>query len=84
VRQKLCRRLEELEKTSAVAAAVRARSNAINRQALDELWAKVKAWHAVPENQQWIAAQPPEFLGIRVRELKERLREIANGHRRAV
>jgi hypothetical protein len=55
MRQKLCRRLEELEKISAAAAAHRERMKPRDHGVLDELIAKAKAWHAVPENQKWRA-----------------------------
>jgi hypothetical protein len=61
VKQKLCRRLEYLEKISA-AAAVQARASSVDRSVLDELIAKAQAWHADPVNQKWLAEQPPEFF----------------------
>ena len=79
MRQKLCRRLEELEKTRAVAAA-KAMSR-IDRAKLDELWARVNAWHAVPENQKWVAAQPPEALAAGMRQVRARLWQRACGNR---
>jgi hypothetical protein len=84
VRQKLCRRLEDLEKISAAAAAQRERMKPRDRGILDELIAKAEAWHAVPENQAWLAAQPPDYLYHRVQSLKAQLAEIANGHSRSV
>jgi hypothetical protein len=84
MRQKLCRRLEDLEKISAAAAARRVTTSSDDRRALDALWASVDAWHAVPENQVWVATQPPGFLHYRVQELRAQLMEIASGHRRGV
>jgi hypothetical protein len=78
VRQKLCRRLEGLEK--AHADAERARPIVVDRRKLDRLWADVEAWRAVPENLQWLAAQPPEYFGIQVRQLKQQLMEKAHGY----
>ena len=80
MRQRLCRRLEELEKTRAAAVA-RAGMSSIDRAKLDELWARVNAWHAVPENQQWVAAQPPEALAAGMREVRAQLWERAHGKR---
>ena len=84
MRQKLCRRLEDLEKISAAAAAQRERMKPRDRGILDEIMAQAEAWHAVPENQKWLAEQPPEFLPTRMRELKARLAEMANGRSRSV
>jgi hypothetical protein len=84
MRQKLCRRLEELEKISAAAAAHRERMKPRDHGVLDELIAKAKAWHAVPENQKWLAAQPPEFFYTRVQEFRAQLRERAFGRSRSV
>jgi hypothetical protein len=84
MRQKLCRRLEDLEKISAAAAAQRERMKPRDRGILDELIAKAEAWHAVPENQAWLAAQPPDYLYHRVQSLKAQLAEIANGRSRSV
>ena len=77
MRQKLCRRLEELERISAVA--LRARASTVDRRALDELEAKLVAWPPDPEYEKFLAEQPPEFLGIRVRELRAQLWERAYG-----
>jgi hypothetical protein len=84
MRQKLCRRLEELERISAAAAAHRERMKPRDRGVLDELIAKVQAWHAVPENQKWLAEQPPDYLHRRVQSLRAELQERAYGHSRPV
>ena len=84
MRQKLCRRLEELEKISAAAAAHRERMKPRDRRVLDELIAKTEAWHADPVNKKWLAEQPPEFFCIRVQEFRARLVEIAYGRSRSV
>jgi hypothetical protein len=84
MRQKLGRRLEELEKISAAAAAQRERMKPRDHRVLDALIAKAEAWHAVPENQKWLAEQPPEFFCTRVQEFRARLAEIAYGRSRSV
>ena len=82
--QKLCRRLEELEKISKAAAARRATSSSNYRRVLDEMVAKAEAWHADPGNQKWLAEQPPEFRYNRVQEFRAQLAERAYGHSRSV
>lgn len=84
MRQKLCRRLEELENVSAAAAAHRERMKPRDHGVIDELIAKAKAWHAVTENQKWLAAHPPEFFHNRVQEFRAQLRERAYGRSRSV
>jgi hypothetical protein len=84
MRQTLCRRLEELEKISAAAAARRATSSSNYRRVLDEMVAKAEAWHADPVNQKWLAEQTPEFLQRRVQEFTAQLAERAYGHSRSV
>jgi hypothetical protein len=64
--------MEGLEKISAEAAA-RLKERSVDPRRMEEFWAKVRAWHAVPENQAWVAAQPPGWLGIQVRELRAHL-----------
>jgi len=85
MRQKLCRRLEDLEKISAaVAAAQRARTASVDIEALRErIRAAAEAWHAVPENQALLAEQPPDFLYHRVQSLRAQLAEMARGHSRS-
>ena len=82
MRQKLCRRLEDLEKISAVAA--RSTAPSFDSRRLDAIWASVEARHSIPENQAWVAAQPLDFLHHAVQELRAQLIEIAAGHRRGV
>lgn len=86
MRQKLCKRLAELEKIGAAAeAARRARTDSVDMESvLERIRIAAEAWHAVPENQKWLAEQPPEYLGIRVRELKAQLAEMASGRSRSV
>jgi hypothetical protein len=84
VRQKLYRRLEDLDKINAAAAAERERMRPCDNRVLDELIAKAEAWHAVPENQAWLAAQPPEYFTTSMREFKAQLEDLASGRSRAV
>ena len=83
MRQKLCRRLEELEKISAAAAARRKGKTPGYEEKIARLMAQADAWHANPENQKWPAAQPPDFLHHRVQALRARLAEMACGHSRS-
>ena len=71
MKQKLCRRLEELEKLSAAAAARRADHSPDYEKTLAEIRRGAEAWHAGPVNQKWLAEQPPEYLGIQVRALRQ-------------
>ena len=80
MRQNLCKRLVGLEKVHGDAE--RARPKVADRGKLDRLWADVEAWHAVPENRQWLATQPPEYFGIQVRQFKQELMQRANGYAR--
>jgi hypothetical protein len=80
MRQKLCRRLVELEKISVAAAARRPGTSSGYRQAFDEHVAKAKAWLADPVNQKWLAEQPPDYLYRRVQSLRAYLQERASGH----
>jgi hypothetical protein len=82
MRQKLCRRLEELEKISAAAAARRPRTSSGYRQVLDEHVAKAKAWLADPVNQKWLAEQPPDYFYDRVQALRAELQARAYGYSR--
>ena len=84
MRQKLCRRLEELEKISVALNARLARRNPEHERVLAEIRQRTEAWHADPANQRWLTEQPPEYLGIQVRELRARLMEIASGGRRGL
>jgi hypothetical protein len=84
MRQKLCRRLEELEKISAAAAARRGGKSPRYEETIARITAQAQAWHAVPENQKWLAEQPPDYLYHRVQSLRTRLAGIAYGHSRSV
>jgi hypothetical protein len=84
MRQKLCRRLQELEKISAAAAARRPRPSSDYRRVFDQLVAKAQARLADPEYQAWLATQPPDYLYSRVQWLRAQLQERASGHFRQV
>jgi hypothetical protein len=84
MKQKLCRRLEELERISAAAAARRPKTSSNYRKGLDELVAKAQARLADPEYQAWLAAQPPDYMYRRVQWLRAQLQERAFGHSRQV
>ena len=78
--QKLCRRLEELEKfTSAAAARRRSEQSSGYMQKMAALVERARAWHDGPVNQEWLAAQSPDYLHIRMQELRTRLWEKAYG-----
>src|ERR1035438_6813579 len=62
--QKVCKRLEELEKISAAAAARRVGTSADYEETIARIRAQAEAWHAKPENQKWLAEQP--FLIFRL------------------
>jgi predicted metal-dependent hydrolase len=79
--QKLCKRLEELEKISA--AAQRARTSSGDRQALERLRARLEARRASPELAKLLAESSPDFLRNRMQELRAQLRERAYGHSRS-
>jgi hypothetical protein len=84
MRQKLCRRLEELEKVSAAAATRRTQRSSDYEEEIALLMKKAYAWHAVPENQVWLATQPPDYLYHRVQSLRAYLQERASGYFRQV
>jgi hypothetical protein len=84
MRQKLCKRLEELEKISAAAAARRVNRSSDYEEKMARLREKVEAWHADPVNQKWLAEQPPDYLHHRVQSLRAQLAEIASGHSRSL
>lgn len=83
MRQKLCRRLEELEKISAAAAARRSRTSSEYKEKRARLKEWAAAWHADPVNQAWLAEQPPDYLFRRVQELRAKLIERAYGGSRS-
>ncbi len=77
--QKLCRRLEDLEKIAAAAAASRSEKSSDFTQEMELIMQKVHAWHADPVNQEWLAAQPPDYLYASVEELRAELWQKAYG-----
>jgi hypothetical protein len=83
VRPKVYQRLQELEKISAAAVDQTTRMSWVDRQALAELAARMEAWAVDPRLEQLLAEEPPEFLWIRVRELRQQLMGRANGRRLA-
>jgi len=80
MRQKLCKRLEELERISAAAAARRVVASSDYEETIARIREQVEAWHANPENQKWLAEQPPDYLYRSVQSLRAQLEERANGH----
>ncbi len=84
--QKLSRRLEELEKISAAAAARRSRSlkNSDHERTIADIMEHVHAWHADPVSQKWLAEQPPDFLHRRVQAFRAQLAERVSRHSRSV
>jgi hypothetical protein len=81
MRQKLFSRLDKLERISAAA---RPASDSTDSTALAEFRAKLEALRADPKNQEWLAAQPPDYLRNNVRALRAELMERASGHRRGM
>ena len=84
MRQKLCRRLEELERISVAAATRRFEKSSDYERKIADIMEHVHAWHADPVNQKWLAEQPPEFFYNRVQQLRAQLAERAYGHSRSV
>ena len=78
MRQKLCRRLEELEKVSA-AAAQRADSRASADSAIETIQLLLRANNFQQEPNDSLAQTFARFLGINSRELRTRLMAIASG-----
>ena len=79
MRQKLCRRLEELEKISAAAAARRVGTSSDYEETIARIREQAEAWHANPENQKWLAEQPPDYLHRSVQSLRRQLEDRAYG-----
>jgi hypothetical protein len=79
VRQKLCKRLEDLEKISA-AAAQRTDSHASADAAIEKLRALLRANNFQQEPNESLAETFARFLGISSRELRDRLMQRAYGH----
>ena len=83
MRQSLHKRLHELERISAEAAARRPATSSDYPQFLEGLRAKLEVLNADPEHQKWLAEQPPDFLAGRMRQLRAELSERAYGHGRS-
>jgi hypothetical protein len=83
MKQKLYKRLEELERISA-AAALQARLNLDFKPEKEKLLAIINAWEQDPRLEQLLAESPPEFLGVKVRELRQELMEKAHYYRQSV
>ncbi len=83
MRVRLGRRLEDLERVSgATIAALRQSADRLaNLRKLEELAAEIDALPPDPQREAWIAAQPPEWIGIQVRQVRADLMAIASGHR---
>jgi hypothetical protein len=82
MRQRLCRRLEELERIS-TAKAQRTDSRVSADSAIDELREVLRANHFQQEPNESLAETFARFLGISLRELKAQFTEIADGHSRS-
>jgi hypothetical protein len=82
MRQKLSRRLEQLEKVRAACVARRVGTSQECEEQKAKIAREADAWYADPVNQAWLAAQPPEYLAIRMQSLRRELTDIEHGHRR--
>jgi hypothetical protein len=83
MRQKLCRRLEDLEKISA-AAARRIDSRVSADSAIEELREVLPANNFQQEPNESLAETLARFMGISLRELKAQLEELSRGHSQSV
>ena len=81
VRQKLCRRLEDLEKTASAASARRAASNGGSAAFIEEVRAILAENGFQPEPKESLAATFARFLGISLRQLDQELMDRAHGRR---
>jgi hypothetical protein len=82
VRQKLCRRLEELERISA-AAAQRIESH-VSTDAVEELREALRANNFPQEPNESLAETLARFMGISLRELKAQFEELSRGRSQSV
>jgi len=82
MRQKLCKRLEEIEKISAAVASRRTQSNADYEQTFAEFRAEVERAAMDPKNQEWAAQQPPECFVESQKRLMVQMEEMAAKGRR--
>ena len=83
MRQKLCRRLEDLEKISAAATARRAADSRDSGSAIDEIRAILHANNFPQQPVESLAETFARYLGISSRELRQKLMELASGRRAA-
>jgi energy-coupling factor transporter ATP-binding protein EcfA2 len=83
MRQKLCKRLEELEKISA-AAAQRVSNHVSADSVIEELRAVLCANNFPQEPNESLAETLARFMGISLRELKQQLADLSYGHSRSV
>ena len=82
MKQKLCKRLEELEKIRAAAAVRRASTSSDYKEKIARMVERANAWHADPVNQKWLAEQPPDYFHNCVQSLRAKLQERSNRHLR--
>lgn len=82
MRQKLCRRLEQLEKVNAVAARTSIRESADS--AIEDLRTILRANDFQQERNESLAETLARFMGISLRKLKAQLAEMANDRSRSV
>ncbi len=82
MKQKLCKRLEELERISA-AAASRTYSRASADEAIEKVRALLRANNVQQEPNESLAETFARFLGITSRELRDRLMQRAYGRQAA-
>ncbi len=82
MKQKLCKRLEELERISA-AAASRTYSRASADEAIEKVRALLRANNVQQEPNESLAETFARFLGITSRELRDRLMQRAYGRQSA-
>jgi hypothetical protein len=81
--QKLCRRLQELEKISA-AAAQRVNSHVSTDSVIEEIRDVLRANDFQQEPDESLAQTVARFMGISLPELRQEMMEIASGHSRSV
>lgn len=80
MRQRLSRRLEELERIATAAAARRSEESPGYKQKIEALVERARAWIADPVNQEWLAAQSPDYLHNRVQALRAKMWERAQAY----
>ena len=83
MKQKLCRRLEELEKISA-ATALRATDDSLADAAIENIREMLRANNFPQEPNESLAETLARFMGISLLELRQEMMEVASGHSRSV